>query len=224
MSRALGRKTAYPSFGQRRGIRDFKSPDKPRLCSVRLFQLAVRLLRVAVRLFRPGVRLIQAAYHARSLALYATLGFQARESLACMQGSPIGLSFAGYPVRKAREADLDACDRVCAFVHGHHRSGEVADAIQQGTATVVEHEDRITGYASDLGFFGHAIGETKRDLMALIAAAVAFTGPGILVPMRNAALFQWCLEHRLRVVQVTTLMTIGLYSEPAGAHLPSILY
>ena len=49
-------------------------------------------------------------------------------------------------------------------------------------------------------------------------------GPGIFVPTRNAALFRWCLESGLRVVQPMTLMTIGLYNEPAGAYLPSILY
>lgn len=172
----------------------------------------------------PGVRLLQAAYHGRSLALYATLGFQTREAIACMQGPSIGVSLVGYQVRPAREADLEACNRVCTFVHGHHRSGEALDAIRQGTATVVEHESRVTGYATDLAFFAHAVGETNSDLMALIGAASAFGGPGILVPLRNGALFQWCLSHGLRVVQVMTLMTIGLYNEPAGAYLPSVLY
>ncbi len=171
-----------------------------------------------------GVRLLQAAYHARSLALYATLGFQPREAIACMQGPRLGVSFAGYRVRQAQDGDLEACDRVCTSVHGHHRSGEVSDAIKQGTARVVEHDGRVTGYATDLAFFAHAVGETNRDLMALIGAASAFGGPGILVPMRNAALFQWCLERRLRVVQVMNLMTRGLYNEPAGAYLPSVLY
>lgn len=60
--------------------------------------------------------------------------------------------------------------------------------------------------------------------MALIGAAPAFGGPGILVPLRNAALFQWCLNHDLRVMQVMTLMSLGLYNEPAGAYLPSVLY
>jgi hypothetical protein len=55
--------------------------------------------------------------------------------------------------------------------------------------------------------------------------AEAFGGPGILVPVRNEALFQWCLAQGLRVVQEEmTLMTIGLYNEPAGAYLPSVLY
>jgi predicted N-acetyltransferase YhbS len=50
----------------------------------------------------PGVRLLQSAYHGRSLALYSTLGFHVREGIACMQGSPLGGSRAGYPVRAAR--------------------------------------------------------------------------------------------------------------------------
>ena len=49
-------------------------------------------------------------------------------------------------------------------------------------------------------------------------------GPGILVPTRNGELFRWCLANGLRLVQQMTLMTIGLYNEPAGAYLPSIIY
>jgi hypothetical protein len=44
------------------------------------------------------------------------------------------------------------------------------------------------------------------------------------VPTRNAALFRWCLDNGLRVVEPMTLMSIGLYNEPAGAWLPSILF
>lgn len=172
----------------------------------------------------PGVRLLQSAYHGRSLALYTTLGFQVREGIACMQGSPSRVSLTSYDVRKAREEDIDDCDRICRFVHGHDRHGELLDAVKLGTAKVVEHDGRITGYATDFGFFGHAAAETTRDLIALVSSASAFTGPGILVPMRNASLFQWCLSHRLKVVQVLTLMTRGLYNEPAGAYLPSVLY
>ena len=171
-----------------------------------------------------GIRLLQSAYHCRSLALYASLGFLPRESIACMQGPAMGVLPAGYQVRRALETDLEACNRVCRFVHGHDRAGETLDAIKLGTATVVEHGGRVSGYATDLGFLAHAVGETNRDLMALIGAASAFAGAGILVPLRNGALFQWCLGHGLRVVQVMTLMTTGLYNEPAGAYLPSVLF
>jgi hypothetical protein len=93
-----------------------------------------------------------------------------------------------------------------------------------GTAVVVERHERITGYTTVLAFFGHAVGETNLDLQALIASAEAFAGPGIIVPTRNSDLFRWCLENGLRVVQPMTLMTLGLYNEPAGAYLPSVLF
>jgi predicted N-acetyltransferase YhbS len=170
-----------------------------------------------------GIRLVQAAYHSRSLSLYAKLGFVVREPLACMQGV-IQKTPPGYQVRSAQPSDLSACNDLCLRVHGHDRSGELQDAIQQGTAVVAESEGRIRAYASAVAFFGHAVGESNQDLQALISAATELQGPGILVPTRNAALFRWCLENGLRVVQTMTLMTMGLYNEPAGAYLPSILY
>ena len=172
----------------------------------------------------PGVRLVQAAFHTRSLSLYATLGFNAREPLSVMQGPAIRKKLEGCEVRPATAADLDACNRVSIKVHGHHRGGDLADSITQGSAAVVERHGRITAYCSTLAFFGHAVAETNLDLQALIAAAEGFGGPGILVPTRNAELFRWCLANGLRVVEPMTLMTLGLYNEPAGAYLPSILY
>jgi ribosomal protein S18 acetylase RimI-like enzyme len=171
-----------------------------------------------------GIRLVQAAYHNRSLSLYAKLGFVVREPLSCMQGPAIQKTLPGYQVRPAQMGDLAACNDLCLRVHGHDRGGELNDGIQQGTAVVAEYGGGITAYASSLAFFGHAVGETNEDLKALIAAAPAFQGSGILMPTRNAGLFRWCLESGLRVVQPMTLMTMGLYNEPAGAYLPSILY
>ena len=171
-----------------------------------------------------GVRLVQAAFHNRSLSLYTTLGFDVREPLSVMQGPAIKKVYDGFAVRKAQPSDLEACNRVALQVHGHHRGGELADAIQQGTAIMVERQGRITGYASSLAFFGHAVAETNPDLQAIIAAADGFGGPGILIPSRNAELFRWCLGHGLRVVQPMTLMSIGLYNQPNGAFLPSVTY
>jgi predicted N-acetyltransferase YhbS len=171
-----------------------------------------------------GVRLVQAAYHNRSLSLYAKLGFVVREPLACMQGAPIQKTPPGYSVRAAQPSDIAACNDLCTRIHGHDRGGDLQDATRQGVAVVAESEGRIKAYASSVAFFGHAVGESNQDLLALISAAREFSGPGILVPTRNAALFRWCLENGLRVVQPVTLMTIGLYNEPAGAYLPSILF
>jgi predicted N-acetyltransferase YhbS len=171
-----------------------------------------------------GVRLIQAGFHTRSLSLYAKLGYDVREHLACMQGNALGISVEGHVVRPATEADINKCNQLCRQVHGHDRSGELKDAVAQGSATVVEHDGRITGYATVVGFFGHAVGETNKDLKALIGAAKEFAGPGFLLPTRNGELFRWCLSNGLRVAQPMTLMSKGLYNEPAGAFLPSILY
>jgi hypothetical protein len=109
-------------------------------------------------------------------------------------------------------------------VHGLDRAGELEDAIEEGSASVVEHDGRITGYATVIGFFGHAVGETNEDVKALIGAATEFGGPGFLLPTRNGELFRWCLGNGLRITQPMTLMSKGLYNEPAGAFLPSILY
>jgi GNAT superfamily N-acetyltransferase len=171
-----------------------------------------------------GIRLVQEAYHNRSLALYAKLGFVIREPLSCMQGAGMRKATPGFQVRTAKPPDLAACNDLCVRIHGHDRGGELSDGIQDGSAVVVESRGRITGYASSFAFFGHGVGETNEDLFALLASASEFQGPGILIPNRNAALFRWCLENGLRVVQQATLMTIGLYNEPAGAYFPSITY
>ncbi len=172
----------------------------------------------------PGIRLVQDAFHNRSLCLYTSLGFVTREPLSVMQGPPLKLQFAGYKIRPATTADLAACNAVCRRVHGFDRGAELSDAIAQGSATVVEHLGRITGYATEIGYFAHAVGETNEDLKALIGAASAFAGPGFLLPTRNYDVFCWCLDRGLRLIKQETLMTIGLYNEPAGAYLPSILY
>jgi predicted N-acetyltransferase YhbS len=171
-----------------------------------------------------GVRLVQAGYHNRSLSLYTKLGFDAREPLSNLQGPALRKTIPGYVVRKAGPQDLERCNSLCRKVHGHDRTGEVRDAIAQRTASVVESDGKLTGYATLIGYFGHAVGETNNDIKALIAAAPGFAGPGILVPTRNAELLRWCLEQGLRVVQPMTLMTHGLYNEPQGGYLPSILY
>jgi predicted N-acetyltransferase YhbS len=171
-----------------------------------------------------GVRLVQAAYHNRSLSLYTKLGFDTREPLSTMQGPAIKLEIPGHAVRLANETDVDACNKLCLRVHGHDRGADLLDAIKQGTATVVEHQGRISGYTTGVGFLGHAVGENNEDLKALIGAATEFPGPGFLLPTRNSELLRWCLQNGLRVIQPMTLMSMGLYNEPRGAFLASVIY
>lgn len=181
------------------------------------------LTRAAERNFL-GIRLVQAGYHTRSLSLYTKLGFTVREPLACMLGPAIGAVPSGYQVRPARIEDLGACDGLARTVHGHDRSGELRDAIQQGAAVVAEAHGRIVGYATSVALFGHAVAETNGDLEAIISAAHELHPPGFLVPTRNSSLFRWCLNRGFRMTQPMNLMSVGLYNEPAGAFLPSVTF
>ena len=190
-------------------------------------QLMINVLERAKNKNFPAIRLLQTSYHSRSLALYATLGFEVREPISNMQGKPIQEAIPGRSVRAATESDIESCNTICKTVHGHDRNGELQDSIKQGSAKVVLHENKITGYTCGLTFFSHSVGLTNDDLKALISSATnddSYGGPGILIPSRNTQLFRWCLNNGLRLVQQLTLMTIGLYNEPAGSYMPSILY
>lgn len=171
-----------------------------------------------------GTRLVQAAFHNRSLSLYTNLGFDVREPLSCLQGRTLQRSIPGCTVRPAQPPDLDACNALSRRVHGFDRGADLAQTIKQGTAIVVERGGSLTGYATELAFFGHAVAEINLDLQALISSVESFGGPGILVPSRNSLLLRWCLANGLRVVQPMTLMSVGLYNEPAGAWLPSVTF
>jgi predicted N-acetyltransferase YhbS len=177
-----------------------------------------------------GMRLLQTSYHNRSLALYASLGFETREPISNMQGKPIQASatIPGKTVRTATIEDIDYCNDVCKQIHGHDRNGEIIDSIKQGSAKVVIHSGKITGYTCGLDFFNHSVGLTNDDLKGLIASMATdagnYGGPGILIPTRNTQLFHWCLSNGLKLNQQLLLMTVGMYNEPAGSYMPSILY
>jgi predicted N-acetyltransferase YhbS len=171
-----------------------------------------------------SVRLLQAAYHNRSLALYTKLGFNPNEPISTINGNPLKLKLEGFDVRPMTEADIDECENLTRQIHGHTRRGDLLDGIAQKTAQVVERNNRITGYTTVMGFFGHSVAETNDDLKALIGAAEAFHGAGFLLPTRNAEVLRWCLTQGLKIIQPLTLMTRGIYQKPRGAFMPSILY
>jgi GNAT superfamily N-acetyltransferase len=171
-----------------------------------------------------GVRLVQTAYHSRSLALYTGLGFTVREPLSVLQGALTSVSTTEPTVRPARVHDVEECEALCVAVHGHDRTAELEAAITAGTATVVEHGGHIAGYATGFGYGWHVVAGNNDAVIAMLSSAQTFMGLGILVPSRNSELLRWCLRHGMRLIQQSTLMSIGLYNEPAGAWLPSIVY
>jgi predicted N-acetyltransferase YhbS len=196
-------------------------------------QLMKNVMERAVNKNFPAIRLLQASYHNRSLSLYASLGFEIREPISNMQGKPIQKVIPGRSVRIANESDLKSCNTICKEIHGHDRNGELVESIKQGNAKVVLCGDRITGYTTGLAYFNHSVGFTNDDIMALIGSSSSssssstndsYGGPGILIPSRNTQLLRWCLDNELRLVQQLILMTSGLYNEPAGSYMPSVLY
>ena len=193
-------------------------------------QLMKNVMERAVNKNFPAIRLLQTSYHNRSLSLYTSLGFEIREPISNMQGKLIQKVIPGRSVRMANESDSKSCNTICKQIHGHDRNGELKESIKQGTAKVVLCEDRITGYTTGLAYFNHSVGFTNDDIIALIGSSSISTtndsygGPGILIPSRNTQLLRWCLDNGLKLVQQLTLMTIGLYNEPAGSYMPSVLY
>ncbi len=171
-----------------------------------------------------GIRLVQAAFHNRSLSLYTKLGFDVREPLSAILGPALNRQLPGFKVRKAKKSDIPACNALHEKLHGYRRARDLIDAIDQGTASVVERNGEIVGYATSIAFFGSAIATDNDGLKALIAAAPELNHPGFLLPTRNAEMMRWCLANGLRVTQPMNLMTKGLYNEPRGAFLPSILF
>ncbi|HEX4673811.1 MAG TPA: GNAT family N-acetyltransferase [Steroidobacteraceae bacterium] len=128
------------------------------------------------------------------------------------------------PITVDPGAQNDGAGRALMDAAMRDRGGELADAVTQGTALVVERPGRITGYSTSVGFVGQTVGESNDDIKALIGAAESFIGPGFLVPTRNGELLRWCLGEKLRITQTMTLMTIGLYNQPDGGWLPSVIY
>ena len=170
-----------------------------------------------------GVRLVQAATIITwSLALYTKLGFDVREPLSVIQsGAAPGIRFPGYDVRPGNETDLNSCNQLCYQIHGHDRSHELQGAMKAGTFSIVEYNGTITGYTTQVGFLGHTIAATNSGLKALIGASANFSGPGFLLPSRNAEVLRWCLQNGRCIIMPMTLMSKGLYNDLAGAFLPS---
>ena len=171
-----------------------------------------------------GLRLVQAAFHNRSLSLYTTLGFDVREPLSVMQGPAIkkatkDLSCGRRKLPTSKRATKLPCG--CTGTTAAESSPRPSGKVPRCGGTLWPHY-RIRQFAGILWACrgGNQLPIFRPSSLQRMDSA----GPGILVPSRNSELFRWCLANGLRVVQPMTLMSLGLYNEPQGAFLPSILY
>ena len=175
----------------------------------------------------PGVRLLQDSFHMRSLALYESLGFDVKDSVAVVTGKPRSDPSGDLQVRPLEEDDLGSCEALCKKIHGYERTNELRDAMQAFAPFVGVRDGQIVAYATAVTFWpmNHGVAESDDDMMGLLlGAAAAIEEPiAFLVPLRSG-LFRWCLEEGLRLVKPMNLMALGDYQEPRGGWFPSVLY
>jgi predicted N-acetyltransferase YhbS len=195
-------------------------------------------LNKAYKLNLERIRLVQSPSHIRSFVLYTKCDFILREPLFLIQrsGQKIEegsktISIADKSIVAVRpvkyQNDISECNELCKKIHGFTREMELRQAKNQGIATLIEHDDTITGYAAGIGMFGHAVAKSNEDLIELIANASSSSsiiGPGFFVPARNHELIKWLLENGFRIEWPANLMTIGPYQEPLMPFLPSLAY
>jgi predicted N-acetyltransferase YhbS len=182
---------------------------------------------VVARAGGEAVRLVQDGFNTRSVALYASLGFEVKEPLLLVRGAP-GKAPVGVTVRPMTGEDVSACAGLCMRVHGVPRTHELRAALSAFTPFVVEREGRIAGYLTAPAFWlmNHGVAETEADMRALVAGAAAVISEPIsfLLPSRQASLLRWCLAEGMGVVKPMALMAMGEYQEPRGPWFPSVLY
>ena len=175
-----------------------------------------------------SIRLVQDAFNARSLGLYASLGFETKEPLMLMRGKPRGKPDAGVRVRPLVAADIPACAALCEATHGLSRANELGDSLKMFRPFAVERGGRVVGYLASANFWiqNHGMAETEADLKALILGAGAASSEPIefLFPIRQAGLFRWLLGEGLKIVKPMTLMARGWYQEPRLPWFPTVSY
>jgi hypothetical protein len=178
----------------------------------------------------PSVRLVQEAYNTASMPLYASVGFEVKEPLAVVVGTPIDQPSGDAVARPMTEADLPACAELCRRTHGFERTGELRDALEHFRPFVLVRGGHVVAYASTPNFFllNHGVSQTPQDMRDLLLGVAAVTGQpiGLQVPTRNAEFFRWCISQKLRMLKPNTLMSTGDYREPPAEAwwFPSILY
>ncbi|MBV8747503.1 MAG: GNAT family N-acetyltransferase [Xanthobacteraceae bacterium] len=199
--------------------------------SLHAYGIGRRLMQAALDRARgaPSVRLVQESYNIQSFSLYASLGFDAREVYAVVTGTPARAPLApDWEVRPLREGDIPACETMQLRVLGYSRTNELRETLATGAPVAALREGRLLAYASMPTNWqaNHAMAETEEDLQALLlgAAQIQQEPLALLIPVRRAELFRWCLTQGLRAVRPMTLMSVGEYRDPRGTYVPSVLY
>ena len=105
---------------------------------------------------------------------------------------------------------------------------KIANAPQSLSPLVAWREGYLVAYALGLHKWprNHGVAKTEEVMKALLRGAAAINSEplSLLLPVRQASLFRWCLDRGFRAVLPMTLMAKGKYQEPDGCYIPSIFY
>lgn len=175
-----------------------------------------------------GIRLLQDAFNTKSMSLYASLGFDVKEPVALMTGTPTGEVSKDVTVRPLTSEDLTEAAELHKRVHGFTRTGELSLCLQGFKPFVAVRDGKIRAYASTVSMWhlNHGVAETENDMRDLLTGASAQLNEAvsILLPTRQASFHRWALQSGLRMIKPMSLMAMGEYHKPNGTWFPSVLY
>jgi predicted N-acetyltransferase YhbS len=171
------------------------------------------------------IRLIQDSFNLISFSLYASLGFDMKETVMLMQAQ--AASGPDNRIRSASPLDLPEMDQLSRRLYKTSRQNEISAALTWGIPVFIrEVEERVTGYLIP-GILGHGVMETDEDALALITESARHLPQGqarFFFPLKLTSLYRKLLQRGCRAIKMNTLMAIGPYESPGGIWMPSVLY
>jgi predicted N-acetyltransferase YhbS len=168
------------------------------------------------------VRLVQDSFNMRSLALYASVGFDLKEPLSYLALSNENAADAN--VRPATPDDAPAMDELCRDIYRISRRNEIETLMRLGFPAFVIDRDGVRGYLLGTAL-GHGVTQSDADMAALLnSLGASVPDSHSLLPLRNGALYRAALAAGHRNQKVMNLMALGPYEEPRATFCPSVLF
>jgi predicted N-acetyltransferase YhbS len=168
------------------------------------------------------VRLVQDSFNMRSLALYASVGFDLKEPLSYLALSRENAVDAS--VRAATPADVPAMDELCRDIYRISRRNEIESLMRLGFPAFVIDRGGVRGYLVGTAL-GHGVTESDGDMVALLNSLGASAPDShTLLPLRNGELYRNALAAGHKNQKVMNLMALGPYEDPRGTFCPSVLF
>jgi ribosomal protein S18 acetylase RimI-like enzyme len=167
------------------------------------------------------VQLVQDSFNMRSLALYASIGFDVKEPLSYLHLSDRNQVDGAF--RPATADDVDAMDELCKSVYGVSRKNEATFFLQAGFPGFVLDRGGVVGYLIGTAA-GHGVAQNDADMLTLLNGhGASVPDAHSFVPLRNGELYRRALAAGHLNQKVVNMMAYGPYEEPRGTFVPSVL-